>query len=144
MYNKIAYATNVYVAEAIANELKGYLSCELKKYVHKDYEKLTKNAFEKKRDQEKKILFPKRILKEIKIQKLKGINNLSLKFDKNMVALMGVNGSGKSTILHALACSYSPYEKGENYKFSYFFTPIPMTGTICSRASRIRTATTCM
>ena len=125
MYNKIAYATNVYVAEAIANELKGYLSCELKKYVHKDYEKSTKNAFEKKRDQEKKILFPKRILKEIKIQKLKGINNLSLKFDKNMVALMGVNGSGKSTILHALACSYSPYEKGENYKFSYFFTPNP-------------------
>lgn len=38
---------------------------------------------------------------------------------------MGVNGSGKSTILHALACSYSPYEKGENYKFSYFFTPNP-------------------
>lgn len=50
---------------------------------------------------------------------------LSEKFDKNIVALMGVNGSGKSTILHALACSYSPYEKGEDYKFSYFFTPNP-------------------
>lgn len=49
----------------------------------------------------------------------------NIKFDKNLVALMGVNGSGKSTVLHALACSYSPYEKGENYKFSYFFTPNP-------------------
>ena len=38
---------------------------------------------------------------------------------------MGVNGSGKSTILHVLACAYAPYEKGENYKFSYFFTPNP-------------------
>ena len=54
-----------------------------------------------------------------------GINNLSLKFEKNLVALMGVNGSGKSTILHAIACTYSRYEKGEDYKFSYFFTPNP-------------------
>ena len=71
------------------------------------------------------ILFPKRVLKEIRIEKLKGINNLVLKFDKKMVALMGVNGCGKSTILHALACAYTPYEKGEDYKFCYFFTPNP-------------------
>ena len=124
-YNKIAYATNVYVVEAIARELKSYLCCDSKKYVHKEPERSTKNVSEKKQDKERKILFPKRLLKEIRIQKLKGINNLCLKFDKNLVALMGVNGSGKSTVLHALACSYSPYEKGENYKFSYFFTPNP-------------------
>ena len=124
-YNKIAYATNVYVVEAIARELKSYLCCDSKKYVHKEPERSTKNISEKKQDKERKVLFPKRLLKEIRIQKLKGINNLCLKFDKNLVALMGVNGSGKSTVLHALACSYSPYEKGENYKFSYFFTPNP-------------------
>lgn len=125
MYNKIAYATNVYVVEAIASEIKSYLCCDCKKYMNKNYAKSTKNVSKKKRNTDRKILFPKRFLKEIRIQKLKGINNLSLKFDKNIVALMGVNGSGKSTILHALACSYSPYEKGENYKFSYFFTPNP-------------------
>lgn len=72
-----------------------------------------------------KHIFPKCILKEIHIEKLKGLNSLSLKFNKNLTALMGVNGSGKSTILHALACTYSKYVKGENYKFSYFFTPNP-------------------
>ena len=114
------------MVEAIARELKSYLCCDSKKYVHKEPEEvLTKNISEKKQDKERKVLFPKRLLKEIRIQKLKGINNLCLKFDKNLVALMGVNGSGKSTVLHALACSYSPYEKGENYKFSYFLHRIP-------------------
>ena len=98
-YNKIAYATNVYVVEAIARELKSYLCCDSKKYVHKEPERSTKNISEKKQDKERKVLFPKRLLKEIRIQKLKGINNLCLKFDKNLVALMGVNGSGKSTVL---------------------------------------------
>lgn len=36
-----------------------------------------------------------------------------------------MNGSGKSTILHALACVYRPYKNGDDYKFSYFFTPNP-------------------
>ena len=125
MYNKLAYATNVYVVEAIANEIKRYLYHDSKMIAPKSLTGISKAISREKRKNEKKLLFPKKILKEIRIQKLKGINNLSLEFDKNVVALMGVNGSGKSTILHALACSYAPYEKGENYKFSYFFTPNP-------------------
>lgn len=62
------------------------------------------------------------MLKEIRIEKLKGINNLVLKFDKKMVALMGVNGCGKSTILHALACAYTPYEKEKIINSVIFYT----------------------
>lgn len=125
MYNKIAHATNVYVVEAIASEIKNYICNDGKQIAHEGKVEISKTISKKKREPEKKMLFPKRLLREIRIQKLKGINNLSLRFDKNVVALMGVNGSGKSTILHALACAYNPYEKGENYKFSYFFTPNP-------------------
>lgn len=125
MYYKIAYATNVYAVEAIANEIRNNIYHESETTAQKDEIDQTKTISKTKRDTEKKLLFPKRFLKEIRIQKLKGINNLTLKFDKNIVAIMGVNGSGKSTILHALACAYAPYEKEENYKFSYFFTPNP-------------------
>ena len=123
MYNKIAYATNVYVVEAIAREIRDYICNAGKQIMHADMGKPSKNVSKRKGEPEKKLLFPKRFVKEIRIKKLKGINNLSLRFDKNIVALMGVNDSGKPTILHVLACVYFPYEKGENYKFSYFFTP---------------------
>ncbi|SQN11092.1 Predicted ATP-binding protein involved in virulence [Escherichia coli] len=45
-------------------------------------------------------------LKEIQIQSLKGISNCTINFpsDKKVTAIMGMNGSGKSTIIHALAC----------------------------------------
>lgn len=125
MYNKISYATNVYVAEAIAGKIRDVIYQDSMIIAQKGKAEPIKIISKRKKDPEKKLLFPKLLLKEIKIQKLKGINNLSLRFDKNMVAIMGVNGSGKSTILHALACTYAPYEKGENYKFSYFFTPNP-------------------
>ncbi len=38
---------------------------------------------------------------------------------------MGMNGSGKSTIIHALACCYKPHNatSKENNRFSDFFTP---------------------
>ena len=38
---------------------------------------------------------------------------------------MGVNGSGKTTVIHALACAYQPDEdgKGENHRFPEFFVP---------------------
>ena len=60
------------------------------------------------------------------IKNLKGLKNLNIAFDKPLTAIMGVNGSGKSTIIHALACCFSPdSDWGENWKFSYFFTPNP-------------------
>lgn len=36
----------------------------------------------------------------IYIKELKGIKDLKLCFDKPLTAIMGVNGSGKSTIIH--------------------------------------------
>ena len=65
------------------------------------------------------------------------INNLGVSFGEQVVlkdvnlhihcgslnAIIGKNGAGKSTILHALACINNRYEKGEEYKFNYFFTP---------------------
>lgn len=124
MYEKIAYATNVYVVEAIAKEIKEYLYHDSELALQSS-KMGTVKIEPKKADYNRKLLFPKRMLEEINIENLKGISNLSLKFDRNITAIMGVNGSGKSTILHALACIYAPYQKGENYKFSYFFTPNP-------------------
>lgn len=122
MYNKIAYASNVFVVEAIANRISDFIQNDDKKIVNEIKPEKHKTKAKAITPQ---IIFPKYILKRIIIKKLKGINNLSLEFDKNLVALMGVNGSGKSTILHALACTYSPYQKAQNYKFSDFFIPNP-------------------
>lgn len=70
---------------------------------------------------------PQLRLKEIQIQSLKGISNCTIKFpaDKKVTAIMGMNGSGKSTIIHALACCYKPRNatSKENNRFSDFFTP---------------------
>lgn len=66
-------------------------------------------------------------LKQIQIQSLKGISNCTINFpaDKKVTAIMGMNGSGKSTIIHALACCYKPLTatSKENNRFSDFFTP---------------------
>jgi energy-coupling factor transporter ATP-binding protein EcfA2 len=66
-------------------------------------------------------------LKKIDIQNLKGISGCTIEFpsDKKVTAIMGMNGSGKSTIIHALACCYRPRESTskENNRFSDFFTP---------------------
>lgn len=60
------------------------------------------------------------------IKELKGLKNLNITFEKPLTAIMGVNGSGKTTIIHALACCFAPESKwGQNRKFSYFFTPNP-------------------
>lgn len=43
--------------------------------------------------------------------KLKRLKDLTIEFpEKGVVALMGENGIGKSTVLHALACIYRPHE----------------------------------
>lgn len=67
-------------------------------------------------------------LKELHIQNLKGIADFSLEFnqDKRVTAIIGMNGSGKSTIIHALACSFKPKGKqtSKDYnRLSDFFTP---------------------
>ena len=66
-------------------------------------------------------------INEVKIKNLKGISNCEILFpdDMNVTAIMGTNGSGKSTILHALSCIFKPikYSSKNNNKFSDFFTP---------------------
>lgn len=64
------------------------------------------------------------VLHLMKVKSLKNLKDLEISFEGSSVtAILGPNGNGKSTILHALACSFSPNEFGENYKFSWFFLP---------------------
>lgn len=63
-------------------------------------------------------------LESLKVRKLKNLIELELDFEGSPVtAILGPNGNGKSTVLHALACAYQPVAKGENLKFSNFFLP---------------------
>ena len=132
MYMKIAYASNVYIVNSIANDLKKYLDSEytvgeknrvsgksaVKSQVKETKQKSTEGV-------PKQIFYPKHKIINIHVDELKGIKNLDIFIEKNMTAIMGVNGAGKSTILHALACIYEPFRSGDNYKFSFFFTPNP-------------------
>lgn len=65
-------------------------------------------------------------LKSIDFKLLKNLRDLNISFeDKPITAIFGANGSGKSTIIHALACVYKPVNGSTrpNYKFSNFFLP---------------------
>ncbi|MDN5538915.1 AAA family ATPase [Comamonas sp.] len=67
------------------------------------------------------------VIHSLRIEKLKGISSLDeIRFDeKPLTAILGPNGCGKSTILHALACCYKPLEGSaqQNWQFRDFFTP---------------------
>jgi len=64
------------------------------------------------------------VIHSLKIKVLKNLIDLDMSFDGSSVtAILGPNGNGKSTVLHALACAFEPNEDGENYKFSSFFLP---------------------
>lgn len=78
----------------------------------------------------------KQKISHLQVTNLKNIKNLELSFlDKPVTAILGPNGNGKSTILHALACAFQPnttanpvdgeINPGENYKFSKWFPPNP-------------------
>lgn len=66
-------------------------------------------------------------LQQLEIEKIKNIRELCISFEtKNITAILGPNGYGKSTILHVLACCFQPANATqENYKFSNFFPPHP-------------------
>lgn len=61
----------------------------------------------------------------IYFNKLKGLKDVKIEFTKPLTAIMGVNGSGKTTVIHALACVYRPDNdgNGENHHFPEFFVP---------------------
>lgn len=48
----------------------------------------------------------KYIIRSICFNKLKGLNNANIVFSDTLTAIMGVNGAGKTTVIHALACLY--------------------------------------
>lgn len=66
-------------------------------------------------------------LHKLEITKLKNVKDVCISFEsKNITGILGPNGYGKSTILHALACCFQPSTEGqEDYKFSNFFLPSP-------------------
>lgn len=59
----------------------------------------------------------------IDITTLKGLKQVRISMgSKPLVAILGVNGAGKSSILHALACAYAPRGSGTGeYIFPRFF-----------------------
>jgi ABC-type lipoprotein export system ATPase subunit len=62
------------------------------------------------------------------IKQLKHLKDVEISFeDKAITAILGPNGHGKSTVLHALACCYQPIDANitVNNKFSDFFLPNP-------------------
>ena len=67
----------------------------------------------------------KQILKSVHFKQLKCLNDVTIYFSDTLTAIMGVNGAGKTTVIHALACVYQPDDggKGENHKFPEFFVP---------------------
>ena len=69
-------------------------------------------------------------IESVYFEKLKGLHDVRIKFDKPLTAIMGINGAGKTTVIHALACIYSPDESandqgnpGEDHHFPEFFVP---------------------
>lgn len=65
----------------------------------------------------------KQTIEKIVIDQLKGLHNVEISFaGKPITAIFGVNGCGKSTILHALACLYKAESNiGETNYFTRFF-----------------------
>ena len=54
-------------------------------------------------------------LKQIHFTRLKNLVNLTISFQGSPITgIFGTNGSGKSTILHALACIYKPSPNAPN------------------------------
>jgi Fe-S cluster assembly ATPase SufC len=67
------------------------------------------------------------VLKKVKFRLLKSLRDVDIDFQGNrLTAIMGKNGDGKSTIIHALACINKPpiLPAGlVNYRFMDFFLP---------------------
>lgn len=58
---------------------------------------------------------------KIEIEKLKGLKDVEIDLsEKSLVAIMGPNGEGKSTILHALAYVYNPVNSPHISSTNYY------------------------
>lgn len=82
---------------------------------------MTKNTAKPKN----KIQISQQKLLRLEVRKLKSLQNMEIDFSSSpLTAIMGGNCCGKTTILHALACSFGPLNKDKTgYKFPQFFKP---------------------
>lgn len=75
-------------------------------------------------------------LHSIEFVNLKSLVNLNITFEPHAITgIFGINGSGKSSIIHALLAIYKPGDQTpnrRNFKFSTFFTPTTHTKWIGS------------
>jgi predicted ATP-binding protein involved in virulence len=64
-------------------------------------------------------------LKRLQVVQLKNLKDMDLSFgDEPLTAIMGANRSGKTTLLHSLACAHRPSEPNAvDYRFPFFFKP---------------------
>lgn len=71
------------------------------------------------------MTYSQQVLKSAHFHRLKNLNDLLIEFNQvGLTGILGPNGCGKSTVLHALCCIYQPNDPSSvNYKFSDFFTP---------------------
>lgn len=132
LYRKILWSSNLYIFNPMIQLIGKYLKT-LGVSNNRPVDFPEKEIFDKKPKRKKRvsnkdkdnIFKPQSRLNKLHITELKGLKDLDIEFTKNLTAIMGVNGVGKSTILHALACVFAPIDKGEDYKFNFFFTPTP-------------------
>lgn len=70
----------------------------------------------------KKLITEKQVLKQLRINNLRGIKGLELSFEGSPVTgIFGLNGSGKTTILQTVVCLFRSKDEKENTKMSRFF-----------------------
>ena len=66
-------------------------------------------------------------LDKVSFTRLKGLHNVEISFvDKPVTAIFGVNGCGKTTVLHALACLYRPASSIEKRTILQDFSNVKM------------------
>lgn len=76
------------------------------------------------REQLQADLWPK-FINAIEIDGLRGWSGQSVQFKFPVVAVVGENGTGKSTLLKSLACCYEADVKSDTYYPSDFFQDTP-------------------
>jgi ABC-type lipoprotein export system ATPase subunit len=71
------------------------------------------------------LVISQQVVRGISVTLLKSLRGVQIQLDESpLIAIMGTNCSGKTTLLHALACSYRPSTPNAfDYKFSQFFKP---------------------